>query len=146
MTERDFLQHLRTAIETAQTVTAGIADPQLRSVAFGKVLDHLIASPTGPVTLTRARVAKSPRPKSARAPRAPHDGPTAWVEALRSEGFFAAPKSLADLTEAVCARGHKVESKNVTEPLEKLVRAKILKRERKPSEGEKRGVWMYVNA
>ena len=147
MTETTSTQHLKSAVETAQSVTEGLADPQLRSIAFGKVLEHLlIAGTSTPLTVSREhapvvanRQRNRPRPTVS-------DGPTAWVDILRTEGFFASPKSLADVTEAVCAQGQKVESKNVTEPLEKLVKSRTLKRERKPTEGQKRGVWMYVNA
>jgi hypothetical protein len=64
---------------------------------------------------------------------------------LFAEGFFSKSRSLAEVTEAVRAQGHNVESKNVTAPLEKLIQSKTLRRERKADDVSKRGVWMYSN-
>jgi hypothetical protein len=146
MTDSAPTEHLRAAVETAQSVTAGIGDPQLRGIAFGKVLAHLLANSLTPTILPRTRSDSKPAPISRPGPRPAANGPTAWISSLRDDGFFSSPKSLGDITEAVCAQGHTVESKYVTAPLEKLVLAKVLKRERKPAEGQKRGVWLYVNA
>lgn len=145
MTSTPTPAQLRSAVETAQSVTAGLSDPQLRSIAFAKVLDHLLAGgvpesrpPNGPDPAPRPR-----SPKTVSSP--PRNGPMAWVETLRAEAFFSKPKSLAEVTEAVRAQGHNIESKNVTDPLEKSVQSKALRRERRANEGAKRGVWMYSN-
>jgi len=134
---------IRRAIELAESATAGMSDAELRGIAFGKVLDRLLEEST---------VAFETKPSSTEgkrgirlAPRstAPVDGPKTWIESLVSEEFFDSPKSLAEVTEAVRARGHNIESKNVTDPLEKAVVAKILRRERKPGDESKRGIWRY---
>jgi hypothetical protein len=138
-------EQLRAAVETAQSVTAGISDPELRGIAFGKVLDRLLAGAAAELP-TRDGSKPRSRPTSLKTVVLPsRDGPRAWVESLLSEGYFSKSKSLAEVTEAVRAQGHNVESKNVTDPLEKLVQAKALRRERKASEGSKRGIWMYSN-
>lgn len=136
-------RNLRIAVETAQSVTEGITDPQLRGIAFGKVLDHLLAGSVISRTAQHPSLGKPSPKQRGRAVRVSNEGPTDWVGTLQREGFFSSPKSLGDVTEAVRAQGHNVESKNVTEPLEKLVRLKLLRRERRPSGAQKRGRWMY---
>jgi hypothetical protein len=138
-------ERLRSAVDTAGSVTEGISDPQLRAIAFGKVLDRLLLDE--PLRLVQPgnlpRGASLPPPKVAAAPS--RGGPNAWIDSLVAERFFSEARSLAEITEAVRAQGHNVESKNVTAPLEKLVQSKVLRRERKASETAKRGVWMYSN-
>jgi hypothetical protein len=129
----------------AQSITQGISDSQVRAIALGKVLDHLLgASPTSSNPAIETSPTEGMPSHGASTPKS-KEGPTTWVEDLAREGFFATPRSLADVTEKVRAGGHNVLSKNVTEPLEKLVAVKRLRRERKPKEGQKRGVWMYSN-
>lgn len=143
MTPRDQTEAFKQAIEAAEAASAGLADPHLRSIAFERVLEHLLS--TAPVE----RSAPGPSGREAadslrqRTRRPAHDGPTAWIQSLRDEGFFGSSKSLAEVTEAVRARGHNVESKYVTAPLEKLVQSKVLRRERAPKSGQKRGLWTY---
>jgi hypothetical protein len=145
MTTAPTPEQLRAAVETAQSVTDGISDPQLRGIAFGKVLDCLLSGePVGPTPhVGRPHSSPAQSPKVA-APTG-RDGPNAWIDSLVNEGFFSKSRSLADVTEAVRAQGHNVESKNVTAPLEKLLQSKALRRERKANETSKRGVWMYSN-
>jgi hypothetical protein len=138
-------EQLRRAIETAQSVTQGIGDPQLRGIAFGKVLERLLAGE--PLALTPHVEHPRPSPSQPQKVAVPpgREGPNAWIAALVAEGFFSKSQSLADVTEAVRARGHNVESKNVTAPLEKLLQTKVLRRERTASGTAKRGLWMYSN-
>jgi hypothetical protein len=145
MTAAPTPDQLRTAIETAQSVTQGIGDPQLRGIAFGKVLERLLAGEPLALTPHVERPDSSPpRPPKVTGPPG-REGPNAWVDSLVAEGFFSKSRSLADVTEAVRAQGHNVESKNVTAPLEKLLQSKVLRRERKASVTAKRGLWMYSN-
>jgi hypothetical protein len=143
MTTTPTPEQLRRLIETAQAVTEGISDPQLRGIAFGKVLDRLLDGESfGPIA-----VVGHPHSSPTSAPKisapAGRVGPNAWIDALVAEGYFSKPRSLGEVTEAVRAQGHNVESKNVTAPLERLLQTKGLRRERKATETAKRGVWMY---
>jgi len=145
MTGAPTLGQLRMAVETALSATDKISDPQLRGIAFGKVLDHLfVGQPIEPsLCIGQGSSAQPHPPGGANSPS--RDGPNAWVHSLFAEGFFSKSRSLAEVTEAVRAQGHNVESKNVTAPLEKLIQSKTLRRERKADDVSKRGVWMYSN-
>ncbi len=145
MTEALATEHIRAAVSEALSIVEGIKDPANQSVVLGKVLDRLLWD-VRPAVLPseHVRPVGIPSPRSVSSAQL-RDGPTAWVEDLHHEGFFTNPRTLSDVTEGVRARGHNVLSKNVTDPLEKLVTTKRLRRTRSPSEGQKRGVWFYTN-
>lgn len=136
-------EQLRSAVNTAHEATEGITDPQLRAVALGRVLDHLLAAAELGSPQPSGRSPPMRSSPAARVVAASGNGPRKWIESLVGEGFFSNPKSLAAITEAVRAQGHRVESKNVTDPLVKLVQAKILRRENRSGPEAKRGVWLY---
>jgi hypothetical protein len=141
-------EHLRAAVESAEAVTSGVSDPQLRAIAFGRVLDHLLAGgATQSPTQIQREGTEPPRHRAPSGVRPPssRSGPSAWINSLRDEGFFTKQKPLAEVTEAVRAQGHNIDSKNVTDPLERLVQSKVLRRERKPTDGSTRVVWLYSN-
>ncbi len=145
MTDPPTGEQLRAAVRQAQSVAQEVSDPQLREIAFGKILETLLAPARSVLgqSVPETRVKAEPRHER-RAPARARHGPTAWVEEIRGEGFFKDGKTLGALTEEVRARGHNVESKNLTEPLEKLVKSKRLRRTRASSGGE-RGVWVYTD-
>jgi hypothetical protein len=136
---------IKAALREAEMISEQVTDPDLRKIAFATVLERMLADPTmraSPSKVDGHPVSKTP---SRAAVSRPANGPTAWVESLRAEGFFAQPKSLANVVERIQALGHNIESKNVTEPLEKMVQAKILHRERSAEGGSKRRVWIYTS-
>lgn len=145
MRSSDTSASIRDAIGEAQSIVEGIQDPELRAVAFGRVLDYLLVSESLVRSPGVIEVRKGPSRPVKGAPLSLRPGPSAWVGSLLHEGFFSKPKTLSEVTESVRAQGHNIESKNVTDPLEKLVRSKLLRRERGPGEGTKHGVWRYSN-
>lgn len=140
---------IRVAIATAERAVAPIADLELRRIAFERVLDHLLRIADTPLA-GEGPTPKSPGPKSAlrggsnnRA--APSTGPSAWIERLQSDGFFAEPRTITDTVAQVRALGHAVESKDITFPLVRMVRLRRLRREQKPEPHLRRKVWVYTN-
>lgn len=135
------VESLRKAVEMAELATIGVEDVQLRSVALGRVLDRLLTD-SQPALLLPVEF-RGPQSEKQRSKAPARDGPTAWIASLRNEKFFTQSRTLAEVVEVVRAQGHHVESKNVTDPLEKLVRSKVLRRERKSVAGSTRPVWVY---
>lgn len=145
MNDSDSTPRLLKVVQTAESIASHVADPELRSIAFDRLLQRLLRGADSALELERTEVARRPAPSPRSPRRTAKEGPTAWVESLRAEAFFSEPKTLSNVVERVRALGHNIESKNVTDPLEKLVQAKILRRERTAGNGGKRGVWSYSN-
>jgi hypothetical protein len=90
----------------AEEATRAIKDPELRRVAFERVLDDLLSG-SGRATLGNARAAK-PVERSTRTaaqPKKSH-GPKGYVRELIEDGFFRKPKTIAEVKAELANRGH----------------------------------------
>src|SRR5438093_700611 len=87
--------HLTPYIETAEKAVATVKDPRLREIAFGRILDHLLASKKpDPVKSNHAATKKLGREK--REAKAAPTGVTAWLRELVDEGFFSEPRFMKE--------------------------------------------------
>lgn len=139
-------ESLADAVKTAEAATAHIKDEELRKLAFGKVLDHL---------LLRGSEADLPRgggkgganrgQKPPRKPAPKKKGPMAWLAELASEGFFKKPKDSNEILEKLAERGHHLELPDITVQLQQLCVKKVLRRKKIPGKEGKRQVWAYSN-
>jgi hypothetical protein len=119
------------SVAKAESATADITDPALRQIAFGKILDHLLAEPDGSnskASKPTSRPARRAAPDPASAKRS---GPAAYLEELVDEGFFAQPRTLTEARAELSNRGHHIPSTSLSGPLQALCQRERLRRQRK---------------
>lgn len=125
-------------IAEAEKAVTKTTDPELRRIAFDRVLQHLLQ--TGlPERTVAPKIATT---QTARAKKAKKDstkpGPKAWLQELADEGFFKIPKTNAAIRAALDERGHMLKPTDLTFPLSSLVKEKVLRRKKMaPEEGGK---------
>jgi len=137
--KKESLTNLHAVIAEAEKVVGGVTDPELRRVAFDRVLQHFLQS--------SQHVGKPPPHAPARVKAdkgSTKPGPKTWLQELADEGFFATPKHLAAIREALDERGHILKPQDLTAPLANLVKEKVLRRKKMSAqEGGKAQVHWY---
>lgn len=122
-------------VTQAEDATKAIKDPELRRVAFERVLDDLLS---GGGT---ASTAAAPTKRAKRAPRKGvsqkrSGGPKTYVRELIDEGFFKKPKTIAEVKAELANRGHHIALTSLSGPLQKLCQERLLRRH-KATSGDK---------
>jgi len=114
-------------ISIAEAAVAQMTDPQLKQVAFGKILEQLLIGSTEASTDVSAR--RAPATKDER-PRASvgRGGPVAHIEDLIAEGFFQQPRTLVGVRTELANRGHHIPRTSLSGPLQSLCQRRILRR------------------
>src|SRR5262249_40712905 len=104
---------------------AGVKDPELRRAAFEKILQHLLENQGGP--------AKKPKPKAAQGrskTKAKATGPTGRIGDLIDDGFFNKPRNITEVKVELANRGHHIPITALSTPLQRLCKAKRLRRQK----------------
>lgn len=112
----------------AEKAVAGVKDPELKRIAFQKILDDLLGGAASPAPRPAASSKKSStttKPK-----RAAKSGPHAYVEELVDDGFFKKPKTIAHVKAELENRGHHIPLTSLSGPLQKFCQRKMLRRQR----------------
>ena len=127
-------QHYSEVVDRAEKAVASVKDPELKRIAFQKVLDDLLGSSGGKVT--DARLAKEPRViRKASGKVASKTGPKAYIEELIEEGFFKKPKTIAEVKMALENQGRHIPVTSLSGPLQKLCQQKLLRRQKHAESG-----------
>ncbi len=118
-------------VSRAERAVQGVKDPELRKLAYAKVLDEML----GPApSATRAEPKEPARKAPARAtPAKTRRGPSGRIRELVDEGFFKKPKTIAQVRSALEERGHHIPLTSMSGPLQKFCQAKVLRRQKKKS-------------
>lgn len=118
-------------VQQAEQAVQGVKDPNLKSIAFQKVLEELLSGGTSSVATPRARTGKSAgkagRGKTTRQPRG---GPKAYVREMIEEHFFKKPKTITEVKVELENRGHHIPLTSLSGPLQQLCQGKELRRTR----------------
>jgi hypothetical protein len=122
-------------VQLAESSVSGVKDPELRKIAFGKVLDSLMAAGGRPLAAGPGKAAL-PKQKS-------KGGPSAYIEELCSEGFFQKAVTLAVVKQELVNRGHSIPMTSLSGPLQRLCRRKVLRRHRSSVDGKQ--AFVYSN-
>lgn len=128
------------AAASAEDAVKSIKDPELRRVAFQKILEDILASGSSglrPAAPGSRRVAASPQPARKRG------GPQAYVHEMAGDGFFKKPKTIAQVKAELENRGHHIPLTSLSGPLQKLCQRRVLRRQRSKGDGKK-GVFTYT--
>jgi hypothetical protein len=132
-------------IKEAEAAVAPVKDPELKRIAFEKILDSLLAKGSSE---TASGLEKSPprsrSPKSARkAPERRAGGPQGYIDELIDEAFFKSPKTLASVRAELGNRGHHIPMTHLSKPMQRLCQQRRLRRQ-KSVQGNKE-VYTYSN-
>lgn len=123
-------------VAQAEKAVAGVKDPELRRIAFQKILDDLLGGEATPAT--RRAVASKKRHLAGDKPkRGAKGGPQTYVEDLVEEGFFKKPKTIANVKAELENRGHHIPLTSLSGPLQKLCQRRALRRQRVKTSGKK---------
>jgi hypothetical protein len=136
-----------TLVNQAESAVASVKDPELRRVAFQKVLEDLLAG-GGEMPTTTRRVAKSlgrpPSQSSSRRKVATKGGTQTYVDELVEEGFFKKPKTISNLKAELENRGHHIPMTSLSGPLQRMCQQRVLRRQKMKTSG-KRETFGYSN-
>jgi hypothetical protein len=123
----------------AETAVAGVQDPELKRIAFQKVLETLLAQGEPD---RRQKDAKSHSGKTATGSKTatkvranPRGGPKAYIEELINEQFFKSPRSIAAVKSELENSGHHIAVTSLSGPLQKLCQQKKLRRKKDAEAG-----------
>ena len=138
-------------VKQAEQAVAPVKDPELRRIAFEKILDALLESPkvqrSAQITLRRAKtkVADVTGARDAQKTNKKRAGTAAYVEELIEEQFFAKPKTITAVKAELANRGHHIPLTALSGPLQRLCQRKRLRREKAPSADGGKKAFAYSN-
>jgi hypothetical protein len=134
----------------AEAAVAAVKDPELRRVAFEKILATLLEkehSPQPPGTST-AKTQKSvvSSRKQAVGPPKPQSGPKAHIEELIRDDFFVEQRTIAEVKAELANRGRHIPLTSLSGPLQKLTQERRLRRQKVVSNGKRaKTTYAYSN-
>ena len=123
-------------VSRAEQAVAGVKDPELKRIAFQKILEDLLggagagAAPSKPAS-KKATIAKG-KPK-----RASRGGPSAYIQEMIDDGFFKKPKTIAHVKAELENQGHHIPLTSLSGPLQRLCQQRKLRRQRVKTSGKK---------
>lgn len=149
MKKNSVVDYAALAAEAEKAVNS-VNDPELKRVAFEKILETLLAGgsaqPSSPSSRSfRSRPAPRARRKDQPSERKTkrRAGPKGRVEEMIDEGFFKVPKTIAQVKAELGNHGHHIPLTGLSGPLQALCQDKKLRRQKK-EQGKKR-VYLYSN-
>ena len=131
-------------VHEAEIAVAAVKDPELKRVAFEKILDRLLHSDSAgsgahaPATPGRPQKTTTPRKASKK------NGPRAYIEELIDGDFFRQQKSLAQVKAELANRGHHIPQSSLSGPLQNLCKDRQLRRQKSKANGDK-PAYFYSN-
>lgn len=116
-------------VSQAEAAVAAVKDPELKRIAFQKVLDDLLSAALKPSA--KRRSGSTPRSSSEPRPRKrSKSGPQAYLQEMVEEQFFKKPKTIAQVKAELENRGHHIPLTSLSGPLQKLCQRRVLRRQR----------------
>jgi hypothetical protein len=115
-------------VDQAEKAVASVKDPELKRIAFQKVLDDLLQSSL-PTEARGAKPKSTPRSK-AKPTRKAKGGPKVYLDELVADEFFKKPKTITQVKAELENRGHHIPTTSLSGPLQRLCQQKILRRQK----------------
>jgi seryl-tRNA synthetase len=138
-------------VKQAERAVAPVKDPELKRIAFEKILDALLETPEADrdieTRLNKGRAKRSGASKSVGTQKTPKKraGTAAYIEELIDEQFFAKPKTIAAVKAELGNRGHHIPLTSLSGPLQSLCQRKKLRREKNQSTDGGKKAFAYSN-
>jgi hypothetical protein len=124
-------------VAQAEKAVNSVKDPELKRIAFQKILDDLIGNTSFLTTSKKIKDKKKTRQKVNKGSQSAKGGPQNYVEELVEENYFKKPQTIANVKAELENRGHHIPLTSLSGPLQKLCQRKILRRERIKETGKK---------
>ncbi len=124
---------MRDLVKQAEQAVAPVKDPELKRIAFEKILDSLLGTAEArPNIATKRRGRVSSGGKSVEVQKTPkrRAGTQEYIEELIDEEFFAKPKTIVAVKAELGNRGHHIPLTSLSGPLQNLCKRKRLRREK----------------
>ena len=123
-------------VAQAEKAVAGVKDPELRKIAFQRILDDLLGASDSKgahqaPSRTKESASAAPKKKGAKA------GPNGRLVELCDDGFFAKPKTIAQVKAELENQGHHIPVTSLSGPLQRLCQRKVLRRQKVKASGKK---------
>jgi hypothetical protein len=138
-------------VKQAEQAVGPVKDPELKRIAFEKILDALLEIPEAQRdTKTKSKKSRARRfsgRKSTEGQKATKKraGTAAYIEELIDEQFFAKPKTIAAVKAELGNRGHHIPLTSLSGPLQSLCQRKRLRREKSQSTDGGKKAFSYSN-
>jgi hypothetical protein len=120
-------------VKQAEEAVQGVKDPELKRIAFQKVLEELLGSGGGS-RATRPKGKKTTRTASKASERSrsrgPARGPITYLREMIADHFFKKQKAITDVKVELENRGHHIPLTSLSGPLQSLCQRKELRRQR----------------
>jgi hypothetical protein len=122
-------------VAEAEAAVAAVKDPELRRVAFEKILGTLLEQASEGADRSRGkRRARQPErstPTKVEHPaRKARKGPKAYIEELISDDFFKKPRTIAAVKAELANRGHHIPLTSLSGRLQSLTQERKLRRQK----------------
>ena len=121
----------------AEKAVSSVNDPELRRVAFEKILQTLLDGKS--VDSNKSKVTKAKKKvaaKAGRGARKPQQGPKAHIETLIDDGFFKKQRTIAEVKAELANLAHHVALTSLSGPLQKLTQERRLRRQKVAAKGK----------
>lgn len=146
MMDKIDITQIKKLIQEAKDSVSVVKDPQLRQIAFGRILDFFLSSDY--VLEGQRNDKKGGRKILKKIPSKEHKkrkGPKVWMEELIEQDFFKKPKSLKEIIGQLETLGHHLRSSDVQPYLQIFMDNKKLRRKKQAPGGGGKKCWHYVN-
>jgi hypothetical protein len=121
-------------VARAEKSVASVKDPELRRIAFQRILDDLLGS-SGAKEASARVTRRSRKPQTTSGNATSKGGPKAYIEALIEEGLFKKPKTISEVRTALSNQGHHIPVTSLSGPLQTLCQQKRLRRQKDAESG-----------
>jgi hypothetical protein len=119
-------------VAQAEKAVASVKDPDLKKIAFQRILDDLLGS--RPASKKIDSLAKpTSKQKNTAAGAVSKAGPKAYIEELIEDDFFQKPKTISDVRTALENHGHHIAMTSLSGPLQKFCQQRQLRRQKNDS-------------
>jgi hypothetical protein len=147
-TNTDSLAALATEAEAA---VASVKDPELKRVAFDKILSALLEQRGGggtraPESKAKSTGASQAREHKGKASAKSRRGPKAYIESLIEDDFFKQQRTIAEVKAELANMGHHVALTSLSGPLQRLTQERKLRRQKITANGKgSKATFAYSN-
>jgi hypothetical protein len=123
-------------VEEAEKAVSAVKDPNLRQIAFQKVLDDLLSAENEEEPQP-STAKKNPRQKKSKLRGKARGGPTQYIQELIGDGFFKKPRTISEVKAELGNRAHHIALNVLSMTLMRLCQAKVLRRTKEKGKGVK---------
>ena len=132
-------------VAQAETAVKDLKDPELKRIAFEKILEDLMrggekhAAPPAATKRSTRTGGKAAKPRAARG------GTISYIRELIEGLFFKKPKTIADVKVELENRGHHIPMTSLSGPLQSLCQSRELRRHRAEGSSGTKKTFVYSN-